>query len=262
MLNNFSEMVVLVTGGTKGIGRATVESFVKAGAKVYGTYYWGDNLDELEACFSLYPNRPIFLQSDISDKEATTQLIKTIADNDKRIDVLVANAAFAPRFKDGYEYRGLLDSIEHNSWPLITYLDVIKQSIGQFPRYVVATTSEGHRNCHINGYDYVAASKAVLETLAKYISARDDIIINCVSPGVVDTEAFELVFGKRAQDFIRKFDPGFIVQPEAVANVIVALCSGLMDAVRGQVIVVDNGRMFTDNFTKWIAMLDKYFIEK
>ncbi|EIS08347.1 putative short chain dehydrogenase domain protein [Yersinia pestis PY-48] len=127
---------------------------------------------------------------------------------------------------------------------------------------MVAITSEGHRSCHITGYDYVAASKAVLETLTKYIGARENIIINCISPGVVDTEAFELVFGKKAQAFIRKFDPDFIVSPEAVGNVSVALCSGLMDAVRGQVITVDNGRMFTDNFTKWIDMIETNFIEK
>ncbi|MES2264404.1 MAG: SDR family oxidoreductase [Pseudomonadota bacterium] len=262
MFNNFGEMTVLVTGGTKGIGRATVESFVKAGAKVYGTYFWGDNLDELEDHFSQYPNRPTFLQADTSDEEATVRLIEAIAQENKKIDALIVNAAFAPQFKDHYKFRELLDSIEHNAWPLVTYLDCIKQKLGQYPRYVVATTSEGHRSCHIQGYDYVAASKAVLEALTKYIGVRENIIINCISPGVVDTEAFELVFGKKAQTFIRKFDPEFIVQPEAVGNVSVALCSGLMDSVRGQVIPVDNGRMFTDNFAKWIGMIDEHFVEK
>ena len=262
MLNNFGEMTVLVTGGTKGIGRATVESFVKAGAKVYGTYFWGDNLDELEKYFFQYPNRPVFLQADTSDADATAGLIKIIARENKKIDALIINAAFAPQFNESYKFRELLDSIEHNAWPLVTYIDCIKQHLGQYPRYVVATTSEGHRSCHIKGYDYVAASKAVLETLTKYIGSRENIIVNCISPGVVDTEAFELVFGKKAQTFIRKFDPDFIVKPEAVGNVSVALCSGLMDAVRGQVITVDNGRMFTDNFAKWIEMIDEHFVEK
>lgn len=262
MMNNFTEMVVLITGGTKGIGRATVENFVKVGAKVYGTYYWGDNLNELEKYFSHYSNPPVFVQADVRDEDATRRLIETIAKENKGLDILIANAAFAPQFKDNYEYRDFLDSVEHNAWPLISYIDTIKKCFGQFPRYVVAITSEGHRSCHIGGYDYVAASKSALETFTKYIAARDNIIINCVSPGVVDTEAFELVFGKKAQTFLRKFDPDFIVQPEAVANVIVALCSGLMDAVRGQVIMVDNGKMFTDNFTKWIKMIGVHFDDK
>lgn len=262
MLNNFAEMTVLVTGGTKGIGRATVESFVEAGAKVYGTYFWGDNLEELEKFFSSYPNPPVFFQSDISDEDATVRLIDAIAQENKKIDALIVNAAFAPQFNEAYKFRELLDSIQHNAWPLATYIACIRQRMGQYPRYVVAITSEGHRSCHIEGYDYVAASKAVLEAFTKYIGARESIVINCISPGVVDTEAFELVFGKKAQTFLRKFDPDFMVQPEAVGNVSVALCSGLMDAVRGQVITVDNGRMFTDNFAQWIEMIDKHFIEK
>ncbi|WP_038958244.1 SDR family oxidoreductase, partial [Yersinia pestis] len=80
-------------------------------------YFWGDNLDELENHFSQYLNRPVFLQADISDEEITTQLIEKIAQENKKIDILILNAAFAPQFKDTYKFRGLLDSIEHNSWP-------------------------------------------------------------------------------------------------------------------------------------------------
>jgi NAD(P)-dependent dehydrogenase (short-subunit alcohol dehydrogenase family) len=262
MFNNFAEMTVLVTGGTKGIGRAAVESFVKAGAKVYGTYFWGDNLDSLEQHFSQYSNRPVFLRSDVRDEEATRSLIETISKKTERIDVLIANAAFAPQFNASYKFRELLDSIEHNAWPLVTYIYSIQRHFGHVPRYVVAVTSEGHRSCHIQGYDYVAASKALLEALIKYIGAREEVIINCISPGLVDTEAFELVFGKKAQTFIRKFAPHLMVEPEAIGKVSVALCSGLMDSVRGQVITVDNGKLFTDNFAKWVDLIEENFVEK
>jgi 3alpha(or 20beta)-hydroxysteroid dehydrogenase len=262
MLNHFQDMTVLVTGGTKGIGRATVQGFVDAGAKVYGTYFWGDNLDELDRHFSQHETPPTFLRSDVRDHDATEQLIDAIAAKNNSIDVLVANAAFAPRFNGSYRFRELLDSIEHNAWPLVTYLECIKHRFGRYPRYVVAITSEGHRSCHIPGYDYVAASKSVLETLTKYIGARGDIIINCISPGIVDTEAFELVFGKKAQSVLRRFAANFLVKPEAIGQVSVALCSGLMDAVRGQVIVADNGRMFVDTFPSWIDLIDAHFVEK
>lgn len=261
-MNHLPDMTVLVTGGTKGIGRATVECFVMAGAKVYGTYFWGDNLDELEQHFSSFTNKPTFIRSDTSDEEAAERLIDVIAMERGRIDVVIVNAAFAPRFSESYRFRQLIDSIEHNGWPLVTYLDGIRRRLGRYPRYVVAITSEGHRECHIPGYDYVAASKAVLEVLARYIGARHDIIINCISPGVVDTQAFEMVFGEKAQSFIRTFHPDFVVDPEEVGKVAVALCSGLMDAVRGQVIRVDNGGLFTDNFTKWIELIDAHFVDK
>jgi len=262
MMNDFSAMTVLVTGGTKGIGRATVECFVKAGATVYGTYFWGDNLDEVEQHFAVYPNTPTFVRSDTKDEQAATQLIDAIAKDRDRIDIVIINAAFAPRFDESYRFRQLTDSIEHNAWPLVTYLDGIKRRLGHYPRYVVAITSEGHRDCHIPGYDYVAASKAVLEVLAKYMSAREGIIINCVSPGVVDTQAFELVFGEHAKAFIRTFPSDFVVEADAVGKVVIALCSGLMDAVRGQVIKVDNGGLFTDNFAKWIDLIDTHFVDK
>jgi len=252
----FKNKTVLVTGGTKGIGLACVKAFSGMGAKVYGTYLWGDNLDQLEQDFSSHICPPTFIQADASDERQSEALITSISQEFRSIDILISNVAFAPQFKETYQYRELEASIQHNAWPLITYLELIKKAFSHHPKHVVALTSEGHRSCHLDRYDYVAASKAVLESLVKYISAREEIIVNCISPGVVDTEAFDLVFGKNAQAFLKKHDPDFVIPAEDVANVAVALCSGLMDAVRGQIIKVDKGKMFTDTFLKWFNALD------
>lgn len=261
-LNNFEQMTVLITGGTKGIGLATTECFAKAGAKVYATYLWGDNVPELEQRFSDWDNKPIFIQADVSSEEDTKELMDVIEPRGTGIDVFISNAAFAPQFKENYKYKELITSIEHNVWPLVSYLDNIKSHFKSHPKYVVVTTSEGHRTFHVKNYDYVAISKTMLETLTSYINCRENIKINCVSPGMVDTEAFELVFGQPFQDFVKKHRPELMIKTEEVANVMLALCSGLMDAVSGQVIRVDNGRMFDDNAIKWHDIFQQHFVEK
>lgn len=255
MLNDFSKMTVLVTGGTKGIGLAITECFIQAGATVYATYLWGDNLTELEDKFSNHPNKPIFLQANVAKSDDTEALIKTIKSQQHALDIFISNAAFAPSFKDSYQLQQLHTSIEHNAWPLVTYLDSIKNHFGHHPKYVVATTSEGHRAMPIKNYDYVAISKAVLETLVNYQTFRSDININCISPGIVDTEAFELIFGQKAQQLIHQYQPQMIVKAVEVAKVALALCSGLMDAVTGQIIRIDKGQMYSDNAFKWLEIL-------
>ncbi len=256
MINNFKEMTILITGGTKGIGLATVDAYVSLGSKVFATYLWGDTFDEVEARYSECDNKPIFLQSDASSEEATASLIQTIKEQTNKIDVFVSNVAFAPAFDKKYDYQSMKVALDHNTWPLINYCDSLNQAFGAYPRYIIALTSEGHRSYYLEKYDYVAISKSMLETVVKYVSCRENTRINCVSPGFVDTEAFELVFGKRASRILKKNNPEFVIKAEEIAKVIVALSSGLMDAVNGQVIQADRGQMFADNFFKWIDFID------
>ena len=104
------------------------------------------------------------------------------------------------------------------------------------------------------GYDFVAASKAVMETLCRYLSYRlydEDVRVNVVRSRSVRTASFDAHFGADFAQFASRFTrERHFLQAEEVANAVLALCSGLMDGVRGQVLTVDRGTTFFDNLMR------------
>lgn len=242
--------VILITGGTKGIGLGVVRVFAKLGAKVYATYAWGDSLPQVESEFANYSLPPTFIQANISQEKDTVDLMGKIKEHSSHIDVFIHTVALAPIFRGEYKYKDLESCIKHSAWPLVSYTDIIKDTFNSYPHYIIALTSEGI-NTYLGTYDYVAATKSLMETLIKYIAARGNIRINALSPSWVDTEALELLFGKEFRDFMKIHAPKLWTTPEEIANVCVALTSGLMDSVSGQIIKVDKGQFFTDNIFEW-----------
>ena len=106
---------------------------------------------------------------------------------------------------------------------------------------------------YAKGYDFVASSKAVLETMCRYMSYRlydEDIRINVVRAGPVRTMSLQHTFGD-FETFAQRFtrDEHHIGMQE-VSNCVVALCSGLLDGMKGQVINVDRGTAFFDNLMR------------
>ena len=97
----------------------------------------------------------------------------------------------------------------------------------------------------------VVASKAVMETLCRYLSYRlepNDVRINVVRASYVRTLAVEDTFGKEFAAFADRFmPPEHAIEPGEVAGVVVALASGLLDGVSGQILTVDRGVTFIDN---------------
>ena len=122
-----------------------------------------------------------------------------------------------------------------------------------WPRYVVGLSSGGPDHYYKN-YDFVAASKAVMETMCRYLSYRlfdEDIRINVVRSRLVRTESLRATFGRDFEAFAERFNmKRQFISEEEVANSILALCSGLMDGVRGQVLMVDRGTTFFDNLMR------------
>ena len=103
-------------------------------------------------------------------------------------------------------------------------------------------------------YDFVAASKAVLETLVRYLTYQlrdEDIRVNAVRSRSVRTATFEMTFGPRVDSVAERYgSPSLFVTPEEVGGAAFALASGLMDAVAGQVLTIDRGTAFSDNLLR------------
>jgi NAD(P)-dependent dehydrogenase (short-subunit alcohol dehydrogenase family) len=252
---DLSSKTVLITGGTQGIGLAAAMKFAQAGAKLFLTYKWGsaDEEELLEGFEALGAQRPVLIQADVSVDEDTDALLGEIARHTDGIDIFVSNVGVALRTLELQDYKkqSLFKTLEYSTWPLIEYTRRIEQRFGRYPRYIVGISSDGPDHFY-RGYDFVAASKALLEFFARYLGARllrEGSRVNIIRFGTVKTESFDLIFGKDFFDFMRGegLDEQLMLSPQECGNAVLALCSGLMDAVNGQIISVDFGLPFQDN---------------
>jgi enoyl-[acyl-carrier protein] reductase III len=113
--------------------------------------------------------------------------------------------------------------------------------------YIVSISSPGSRLV-LPDYIVIGASKAALEAITRYLAfelAPKNVIVNAVSPGMVETEAldhFDAIAdrGLRARA-IKRTPAGRLVTPQDIALVVAFLCSPAAEMIRGQVIVVDGG---------------------
>jgi NAD(P)-dependent dehydrogenase (short-subunit alcohol dehydrogenase family) len=248
MINKqFQGMSVLVTGGTRGLGKAIGTEFARHGASVILTHRWG-SVDENELIAEFREQNlqaPHIIECDVSDLEATRALMTLIKEQVGGLDVFISNVAFSKVINDLQDLKqnSLNISLGYSAWPLVEYIKMTKDVIGQFPRYAIAISNDGAEVCH-DGYDLAGVSKAVLETLCRYLALRlkkHGVRVNALRSGFLDTASSRATFGEKGIRSLADRAEGFIHKPEDVARVCLALCSGLMDAVTGQVIVVDEG---------------------
>ncbi|MBN9545305.1 MAG: SDR family oxidoreductase [Alphaproteobacteria bacterium] len=246
---------VLVTGGTMGIGLACALAFAAQGAQTVITYRWGTaDMDDVRAKFAAAGGpEPLLLEADASQDEDTAVLMDAIAARFARIDVLISNVAFAQKtesFND-YSRRSLHRSIDYSAWPLAAYTQSIKARFGHYPRHVIGMSSPGPDDFFMN-YDFVAASKSVLETFCRYMNFRlfdEGVKVNVVRSRLVRTASYDATFGDTFHKYLESLG-GFedcYTTPEEVANVVLMVASGFCDAIGGQVISVDKGFEFFDN---------------
>jgi NAD(P)-dependent dehydrogenase (short-subunit alcohol dehydrogenase family) len=243
---DFRGAAVVITGGTRGLGRAIGMEFGRAGATVFLTHRWGSaDEEELRAGFEAEGlPAPRIVESDVSDPAATRDLMRVVLESNVPLAALVSNVAFAQVVGDIRDLRraSLELSLRYSAWPVLEMLHAAREVLGRYPRHAVAISTDGSAVCH-PGYDMVGVAKAALETLCRYLALHlraEGVRVNAIRCGPLDTDSLRATFGDGiVNTAVPSGSPW--MDPRSVARACVGLCGGLMDGITGQVITVDEG---------------------
>jgi enoyl-[acyl-carrier protein] reductase III len=239
---SFEGASVLVTGGSRGIGRVIARRFAELGASRVAIGYLRNDRAADEAARELRElgAEPVLLRGNIASERVVGEAAALGA-----LDVVVHNAA------TGVVRPALETEDKHWDWTLAAnaraLLSLARAVTPAMPSgsSIVAISSLGATRVLAN-YVLVGTSKAALEAVVRYLGvelAPRGIRVNAVSAGVVETEALEYFPNKEAMLAAgRKRTPaGRLVEPEDVAGAVTFLCSPAASMVCGQTLVVDGG---------------------
>ena len=236
----------LVTGGSRGIGRAVAVLLARAGADVASGYH--SRSSEAEAVAGevrALGRRAVLTGGDLGDPAAADRMAAEVGQAFGRLDIFVANAGVWPA-------AGVpLGRLPLPRWraTMAANLDAVFFStraaldlMGPGGRVVLVSSTAGQRG-EAGHADY-AATKGALIALTKSLAVEyaPDILVNCVAPGWVDTEMAAPAFGGGEKDRIAGTIPlRRIPSAEEIAGPILFLCSDLARHVTGEVLNVNGG---------------------
>ena len=257
MFCDLSDKLVLITGGTRGIGLACALAFARQGAKTVLTCRWGcEDEAELRSRFTdIGAPEPLIVQADVSSSEDTDQLMEELKKLGMPVEAFLSNAtgAVAVSSLDDLTERAMMSTMRYSVWPTVEYVKKIKQTLGRWPRYVIAMSTTGIES-YTRNYDLVAASKASLESICRYLAyhlRNEDCRVNAIRTRAVATESMKAVIGDDLERIASKVGAeNQLITPEDVASAVLGLCSGYLDAMRGQTLCVDKGGLFSDNVSR------------
>lgn len=236
----------LVTGGSRGIGRATALLLARAGADVALTYR--SRAAEAEAVadeIRRLGRRALPVGADLADPAAVRRMADEVRALFPRLDCFVANAGIWP--SDEVRLGDLADERWHGT--VAANLDAVflstKAALGMMGpdgRVVIVSSTAGQRGEAFHS-DYAATKGAVIALVKSLaIEYAPDILVNCVAPGWVDTDMCVEAFEGEGRERARRTIPlGRIPPPEDVAGPILFLCSDLARHVTGEVVNVNGG---------------------
>ena len=246
IVNLLKSKTAVVTGGSRGIGRSIVLTMASQGANVTFLYRSNEAATEetLEAALGL-SGVVNAKKIDIRDAEACEGAIDQIAEDAGKIDILVNSAGITRDNILGLMTNSeLSDVLETNVIgvfnilrPVIPYM--VSQRRGRIINISSVAGEKGGR-----GQTNYAASKGAINALTKSLAvelAPKNILVNCVAPGMIETDMTESI-RQQAGDVVKsKILLGRFGQPEDVAKAVLFFASSLSDYVTGQVLNVDGG---------------------
>lgn len=242
----FEGKTAIVTGGSRGIGRACVARLVAEGAKVALIYRSNQEaadglVDELKDA----PGEAHPFQADVADFKRAHDLVDQLVEQWEHIDVLVNSAGIV---QDGL--MGMMTNdqwrevIETNLTGTFNYCHAVTQPMMMQRAGSIVNLSSTSSQFASRGQTNYAASKGGIEGLTRALAkelAQRKVRVNAVAPGMIETDMSQVVRGI-AGDQIKKVIPmKRIGKPEEIANMVAFLASDEASYLTGQVIRVDGG---------------------
>lgn len=243
---DFSEQIVIVTGGTRGIGRAISEAFLKSGAKVIVTYNSNNNQAEQFIKENETLSNSIDLQRfDVSNYEQVELFYSYIDKKYDSIDILVNNA--------GIRSDSILGIMSKEDWHVV--IDINLTGTFYMSKFAVKNMIKKHYGRIINitspishlgfkGQSNYAASKAgqiaMARSLSKEVASRG-ITVNCVSPGFVSTDFIHNLDESLLKEYKKMIPMKNFSTPEQIAYGVLFLASKEASYITGATLAIDGG---------------------
>ena len=246
---SLQEKVALVTGGSRGIGAATVRLFAAAGAKVVFNYQKARaEADKLVA--ELGAANCHAVQADLSSSQSAEALITATIERFGRLDAAILNHGIWPVEDLG------VDEMSYEHWKrtidvnLNSVFGLLKHTVAEMKRqghggHIVLISSTSGQRGEAYHCDY-SATKGAIISLVKSLAAelaKDGIYVNAVAPGWVRTDMVQPVMDNPSTgDVIRRTIPmGRIGEPEEIAGPVLFLCTKYAGFITGEIFNVNGG---------------------
>jgi NAD(P)-dependent dehydrogenase (short-subunit alcohol dehydrogenase family) len=249
-LFDLSGRVAIVTGSSRGIGRAIAEAFAEAGGRVVISARNLAPCEEVAAAIRAKGGEAIAVTARISDKAQLENLVAKTREQWARIDILVCNAAVNPHYgslenlTDEIFERMMVNNVLSNLWLSRMVAPEMRARRDGSIIYIISIAAL-HATSVLGMYGITkAADYALCRNLALEWGS-DNVRVNCIAPGLVTTEFARVLYEDPPRRAAREAATPLrrLGEPEDIAGIAVMLASRAGAFITGQTIVADGGRM-------------------